>query len=75
VSMDMGVYYVACWIGYGTICRCGHEHETIPSAMACLIFEDSFLRAVANGMERSLHDGEMQRFREELCRRKLARPL
>ncbi len=66
-------YYVACWIGYGGICRCGHLHPTIASAMACLIFEDSFMRAVAKGREPSLDRSELQVFRMELCKSKVAR--
>ena len=71
-STSTANYYIACWIGYGTICRCGHQHPSIRSAMPCLIFEDSFMRVVIAGRERSLDAVEMQVFRRELIGRRLA---
>jgi hypothetical protein len=60
------LYYVACWIASQGLQRCGHQHESIAQAMACMTTEGSFLRAVDRGTERSLDEDEMRTFLIEL---------
>ena len=54
---------MVCWTEADGLYSCGCDHETIESAMSCLIPDGrSFIRAVENGTTRSLDDAELKEF-------------
>jgi hypothetical protein len=64
------VRYVACWTEDDGIYSCGHDHETIPGAMECMVPGRTFIRARENSGLRSLSEGEMAVFIIELAEKR-----
>ncbi|HST77421.1 MAG TPA: hypothetical protein VLN58_02920 [Verrucomicrobiae bacterium] len=63
ISQREKVRYVVCWTEAGGLYSCGCNHETIEAAMICLVPDGrSFIRAVENGITRSLDDAELKEF-------------
>jgi len=61
------IFYVACFIEDDGIYSCGHQHESIRSAMNCLVPDGgSFIRAFESGAFRSLDYKELIDFLESL---------
>lgn len=57
------IRYEACWIESDGLYSCGCGHPTIDAAMGCLVRDGrSFIRAVQDGVTRSLDDVEMKEF-------------
>ena len=64
------VHYEACWTENDGIYSCGCEHPTIYDAMRCLVPDGSmFIRAVQDGISRSLNDTELIEFLAASSRR------
>lgn len=62
--MPSGLHYVACWTEKDGLHSCGCRHETIASAMGCVIPDGrTFIRAVQEGgLTRSLDDRELTEY-------------
>lgn len=61
------VRYEACWTEIDGLYSCGCAHATIAEAMRCMVPDGrSFVRAVEDGLTRSLDDVEMKEFMAEL---------
>jgi hypothetical protein len=51
--------YQACWTEDDGIHSCGHEHESVPDALKCIVPDGrSFIRACESGTYRSLNEAE-----------------
>ena len=53
-------HYVAFWSEGNVLILCGHQHKTLPEAVACIQSADGFVKAFTDGRERSLTDEEHQ---------------
>lgn len=61
------IRYEACWTERDGLYSCGCEHMTIADALRCMVPDGrSFVRAVQDGITRSLDDQEMKEFMAEL---------
>ena len=70
------VCYVACWTEDDGVHSCGCHHPNIAAALQCLTPDGStFIRALDNGVLRSLNDDELGTFiRESMLRVLTHRP-
>jgi len=61
------IRYVACFSGDDGIYHCGHCHGSVSDAMKCVVPDGgSFVRALEEGVFRSLNEGELIDFLEAL---------
>jgi hypothetical protein len=59
--------YEACWTESDGLYSCGCRHLSIADAMRCMVPDGrSFVRAVEDGITRSLSDEELREFLMEL---------
>jgi len=53
-------HYVAFWSEGNVLILCGHQHKTLPEAVACIQSADGFVKAFTDGRERPLTEEERQ---------------
>jgi hypothetical protein len=55
-------FYFSAWTDSGCLLGCGHEHQTVTSAAACISCAGGYVIAVENGVKRALTDAEEAEF-------------
>ena|SRR5580692_2756897 len=59
-------FYFAAWTDGGCLLGCGHEHQTVTSAVACITCAGGYVIAVEKRVLRALTDPEGEEFQDAM---------
>ena len=60
------IFYFAAWTDGGCLLGCGHEHQTVTSAVACITCAGGYVIAVEKRGLRALTDAEEAEFQDAM---------